>query len=77
MKRDFWTEWRGDLHGRVVMQIKQLCCVFGWRVDLHRFVVQTLLGHKHAEMTALYLDDRGLSAGDWKRVDVPSELSTA
>lgn len=38
MKRDFWTEWRGDLQGRVVMQIKQLCCVFGWRVDLHRFV---------------------------------------
>ncbi|PTT91201.1 hypothetical protein DBR42_04360 [Pelomonas sp. HMWF004] len=30
--------------------------------------VQTLLGHKHAEMTALYLDDRGLSAGDWKTV---------
>ncbi|MFN3303051.1 MAG: tyrosine-type recombinase/integrase [Roseateles sp.] len=30
--------------------------------------VQTLLGHKHAEMTALYLDDRGLSATDWKTV---------
>lgn len=28
--------------------------------------VQTLLGHKHAEMTALYEDDRGLSAKDWK-----------
>jgi enterobacteria phage integrase len=31
-------------------------------------VVQTLLGHKAAEMTALYLDDRGLTAGDWKTV---------
>lgn len=30
--------------------------------------VQTLLGHKHSEMTALYLDDRGLTAGVWKRV---------
>lgn len=29
---------------------------------------QTLLGHKHAEMTELYEDDRGLSAKDWKRV---------
>ncbi|MBT9493863.1 MAG: tyrosine-type recombinase/integrase [Paucibacter sp.] len=32
-------------------------------------VVQTLLGHKHAEMTALYLDDRGLTDGVWKIVD--------
>lgn len=30
--------------------------------------VQRLLGHKHAEMTAIYEDDRGLSAGEWKRV---------
>jgi integrase len=30
--------------------------------------VQTLLGHKHAEMTETYKDDRGLSAADWKRV---------
>lgn len=34
-------------------------------------VVQTLLGHKNAEMTALYTDDRGLSAGQWKRVALP------
>jgi len=33
-------------------------------------VVQTLLGHKHAEMTQLYVDDRGLSAREWKRVEV-------
>lgn len=32
--------------------------------------VQTLLGHKHAEMTDLYLDDRGLSAAEWKTVAV-------
>lgn len=27
---------------------------------------QTLLGHKHAEMTAVYEDDRGLSSREWK-----------
>lgn len=32
--------------------------------------VQTLLGHKHAEMTAVYEDDRGLSAQVWKRLEV-------
>lgn len=32
-------------------------------------VVQTLLGHKHAEMTALYLNDRGLTDAEWKTVD--------
>ena len=30
--------------------------------------LQTLLGHKHAEMTAIYTDDRGLSAHEWRRV---------
>lgn len=34
--------------------------------------VQTLLGHKHAEMTDMYLDDRGLSGGEWKRVPMPA-----
>lgn len=33
-------------------------------------VVQTLLGHAHAEMTAIYLNDRGLTAGEWKTVAV-------
>lgn len=33
-------------------------------------VVQTLLGHSDAEMTELYLDDRGLSSKTWKRVHV-------
>ena len=32
--------------------------------------VQTLLGHKHAEMTDLYRDDRGLSAKQWRRVSI-------
>lgn len=32
--------------------------------------VQTLLGHKNEEMTEEYVDDRGLSAKDWKRVDL-------
>jgi enterobacteria phage integrase len=31
-------------------------------------VVQTLLGHKNAEMTKVYLDDRGLTAAEWKHV---------
>lgn len=31
---------------------------------------QTLLGHRHAEMTAVYEDDRGLSAGQYKRVQL-------
>jgi integrase len=34
--------------------------------------VQTLLGHKHAEMTEVYKDDRGLSASLWKQVAVPN-----
>lgn len=33
-------------------------------------VVQVLLGHKNAEMTAIYADDRGLSSAKWKRVDI-------
>ncbi len=35
-------------------------------------VVQTLLGHKHAEMTKVYLDDRGLTEAEWKTVDAPA-----
>jgi len=38
--------------------------------------VQTLLGHKHAEMTAVYEDDRGLSAGQWKRVAIGSPAAS-
>ena len=30
--------------------------------------VQTLLGHKDAEVTAMYVDDRGLTAHEWKEV---------
>lgn len=43
---------------------------------LPRETVQTLLGHKHAEMTELYADDRGLSAHKWKRVALPPVQST-
>lgn len=32
--------------------------------------VQTLLGHAHAEMTAIYLNDRGLTEAEWKTVEV-------
>jgi site-specific recombinase XerD len=41
-------------------------------------VVQTLLGHSEIEMTELYLNDRGLSRNEWKRVAVsavPEEAS--
>lgn len=31
--------------------------------------VQTLLGHAHAEMTAVYLNDRGLTEAEWKAVE--------
>lgn len=34
--------------------------------------VQTLLGHKDAEVTAMYVDDRGLTAHEWKRVALPA-----
>jgi len=33
--------------------------------------VQTLLGHKDAAMTAVYVDDRGLSAGEYKMLVAP------
>jgi integrase len=36
--------------------------------------VQTLLGHKAPEMTAVYTNDRGLSAKDWKRVEVTTPV---
>lgn len=39
--------------------------------------VQTLLGHKDAEMTALYLNDRGLTAGEWKRVSANDQVPVA
>lgn len=31
---------------------------------------QTLLGHKRQSMTDMYNDDRGLSAGQWKRLEI-------
>jgi integrase len=37
---------------------------------------QTLLGHKDAEMTAVYEDDRGLSAANWKRLVIPATSPT-
>lgn len=39
--------------------------------------VQTLLGHKDAEMTELYLDDRGLTAREYKRVILPNQTDAA
>lgn len=39
--------------------------------------VQTLLGHKHAEMTAVYEDDRGLSAREYKRLSAGRAVGVA
>jgi len=30
----------------------------------------TLLGHKHQAMTDVYNDDRGLSKGQWKALEI-------
>jgi hypothetical protein len=37
------------------------------------------MGHKDPEVTNLYLNDRGLSAGEWKRVEkaIPTEPLSA
>lgn len=39
--------------------------------------VQTLLGHKDAEMTAVYLNDRGLTDGEWKQVSANDQQQAA
>lgn len=39
--------------------------------------VQTLLGHKDAEMTAVYLNDRGLTDGEWKHVSANDQQAVA
>lgn len=39
--------------------------------------VQVLLGHKHAEMTKVYLDDRGLTSKDWAKVEVQQQHAPA
>jgi len=53
-------------------EVRSLAARTYMQQGLPRETVQTLLGHKHAEMTSLYVDDRGLSAKDWKRVEVPA-----
>lgn len=39
--------------------------------------VQTLLGHAHAEMTAIYLNDRGLTEAEWKLVETEGAHTNA
>jgi len=39
--------------------------------------VQTLLGHADAEMTELYINDRGLTAKEYKRVKLPTASEPA
>lgn len=33
-----WDDWRGSLDGRATFWSKTLLRLFGWRVDLHKFV---------------------------------------
>lgn len=40
-------------------------------------VAQTLLGHNDVEMTQVYLDDRGLTDGDWKHVSANDQQPEA
>lgn len=39
--------------------------------------MQTLLGHADAEMTAVYINDRGLSKDEWKLVPLPPAKAPA
>jgi len=40
-------------------------------------VVQTLLGHSNLEMTQVYMDDRGLTAREFKRVEIGATATPA
>ena len=42
---------------------------------LDRKVLQTLLGHSDIEITEIYLNDRGLSRNDWKRVPMSDQAA--
>lgn len=53
-------------------EVRSLSARLFLQQGLPRETVQTLLGHKNAEMTELYADDRGLSAHKWKRVMLPT-----
>jgi integrase len=58
-------------------EVRSLSCRTYVAQGLTHEHVQTLLGHKHAEMTDMYLDDRGLSADKWKRVVYPETTAAS
>lgn len=51
-------------------EVRSLSARTYMREGMPAATVQTLLGHKNEEMTEVYLDDRGLTAAEWKTVEV-------
>jgi integrase len=68
---DPWTHKRPSLH-----ETRSLSARTYVAQGIDPKVVQTLLGHSDIEMTELYLNDRGLSRHEWKRVDVGANRAT-
>lgn len=57
-------------------EVRSLCArTFHYEQGIPKAVLQVLLGHKNSEMTELYMDDRGLSDEEWKRVKLDTEAA--
>jgi integrase len=55
-------------------EVRSLSARTYMREGMPAATVQTLLGHKNEEMTEVYLDDRGLSAKEWKTVELAQTI---
>lgn len=58
-------------------EVRSLSARTYMREGMPAATVQTLLGHKNEEMTEVYLDDRGLSAKEWKTVEIAEAIAPA
>jgi integrase len=61
-------------------EVRSLCARTYHAQGYSKKTLQVLLGHKNSEMTDLYIDDRGLSDEEWKRValfEVPPAKAAA